>query len=1056
MAADSSPTVRDAACAAWCIPAEALQVLAEERLVSIRKVALARLESMSKPAGSPATTPEELGKTAETAKGDVKRLLAANPSTPVNWLQQFAHESNAALDKALLENPHLPADLADAVYRRVLENLGPLQRISLLERPGTPRAIRELAGQKSWQSQWPKCQDWLREAYEFLYSPWTGQGEEALLNIPSGLESTYAGSTLRSARLLGLAHPRVSPELLIKRSNSVDWAERLAIARNTSLPPNLVTKFQKDPHRLVAAQAQVTEMAKAHIKERQQDVLAQAPCPVDWSPIIEGIRQEITSIGVRPWEWFGTPWWPHLKLHERLGLLHLPRTNSQHEWGKLNLEPLEPFFSASPFDTHRLFNCQSEEIRLWLAGLNITPAGFLETLFAGQANHAVQKNWLSRVRLSDDPDLPDKLRRAAFEVQGGKWHGLGGEVLRHPATPQDALIHIAKLVDSDWEAKFYLREIALPQEVRLILEAVNRSELFNPDWVNDPKAATRKRAVTHPDVTATMLEQFQKDKNTEVRLLADLILVGRLPTLLGEERSAKIQALLKKVLGQSEDFKKELSGLVACPAEVLEALSKEKDVWEFAQDLAENPSTPESALIRLGKLTCSSFGHEENVTDVVCANPSATSAVFKALLQAKSGKVQARVAAFKELPQELLVGLERDSNPLVRAAIAQRKDTPPDVLAALARDPDVDVRLALAKAEHLTMELRVLLAQDQQAEVRNAFLEKGGLPESIYIQLVRDGERALPPQCIAEIYDEATLESLAREGGVYVQGKSGNFNPKSYPVQESILKKTSIPESVLLILAQRADLRRDIASHHDLPVNMLESFTNDTDERVVAAALGNPLMPEELMRKVVSGKPNREYWEAMINNPLPPSGFLEAMSEKVEIVRWRAESWFAKKIAGNSRDEQSQAFFGHALSLASNPRVPVKKLRMLATSGVWLIRLAVASNLALPEPERRHIQADLWAEVEAALWGQKPMAPAFDVLQEDGIRLALDRLDLMPNPKDKRAIAAAAKSADMLSRVAAVLSPGIQPSVLKMLLEDPVESVKALATEKLHALEAVA
>ena len=62
----------------------------------------------------------------------------------------------------------------------------------------------------------------------------------------------------------------------------------------------------------------------------------------------------------------------------------------------------------------------------------------------------------------------------------------------------------------------------------------------------------------------------------------------------------------------------------------------------------------------------------------------------------------------------------------------------------------------------------------------------------------------------------------------------------------------------------------------------------------------------------------------------------------------------------------------------------------------------------------------------------------------------------MPDAKEKRAIAASAKSPDMLIWLAAVLSPGIQPSVLKMLLEDPSDSVRALAVEKLHILELTA
>ena len=181
---------------------------------------------------------------------------------------------------------------------------------------------------------------------------------------------------------------------------------------------------------------------------------------------------------------------------------------------------------------------------------------------------------------------------------------------------------------------------------------------------------------------------------------------------------------------------------------------------------------------------------------------------------------------------------------------------------------------------------------------------------------------------------------------------------------------------------------------------------------------------------------------------------MDKASEVINKHHRRSQSWCAKYYSEGM--DGTQSFMNFALESASNPQMSPDKLRLLSTSGFWMIRLAVASNPALEEAERKHILDALWTEVEEALWGPERPLPTFDVLQEDGIRAALDRLDLLPPAQDKRAIAAAAKSPDTLRRIAAILSPGIQPSVLKMLLEDPVNSTKAFAAEKLRALETVA
>jgi hypothetical protein len=61
---------------------------------------------------------------------------------------------------------------------------------------------------------------------------------------------------------------------------------------------------------------------------------------------------------------------------------------------------------------------------------------------------------------------------------------------------------------------------------------------------------------------------------------------------------------------------------------------------------------------------------------------------------------------------------------------------------------------------------------------------------------------------------------------------------------------------------------------------------------------------------------------------------------------------------------------------------------------------------------------------------------------------------LLPSQSDAKQIAKAAKSKDWIERVGATLCEGIQPHLLRMLLDDEVAVVQQLATRRLKEMEA--
>jgi hypothetical protein len=118
-----------------------------------------------------------------------------------------------------------------------------------------------------------------------------------------------------------------------------------------------------------------------------------------------------------------------------------------------------------------------------------------------------------------------------------------------------------------------------------------------------------------------------------------------------------------------------------------------------------------------------------------------------------------------------------------------------------------------------------------------------------------------------------------------------------------------------------------------------------------------------------------------------------------------------------------------------------------------VLRLVCVCHPNYPEASRRADAEALVALMETmSAAGPEPLG---DVSDADFV-LALSELNLYPEDADKKTVAKAAKSKDWLERAAATFSPSIQPSLLRMLLDDEVEVVKQLAMRRLKGLDAQA
>jgi hypothetical protein len=224
-------------------------------------------------------------------------FLAENPITPVELLKKYARVgSKAALRKAVARNNKAPDELLNrlsrdrtfgvrlAVAGNTSTSISTLQKlafnetywyvrqaasINLAVNPRTPAELISEACHESYRAifDYRKSSHWKRlVAGETSKDPRLSEacltGE--LLFLPDHLARRACRKVNLVWRILGLSHRLAEPADLAKRSRSVEWVERMAIARNVNTPANIIEALRKDPHRLVARQAAVTAAAKSN------------------------------------------------------------------------------------------------------------------------------------------------------------------------------------------------------------------------------------------------------------------------------------------------------------------------------------------------------------------------------------------------------------------------------------------------------------------------------------------------------------------------------------------------------------------------------------------------------------------------------------------------------------------------------------------------------------------------------------------------------------------------------------------------------------------------
>lgn len=1052
MAADPSSEVRFAVCGSPRTPRSVLEILARDSAAMVRKLAARRLQELADPALDPETLAEDLEAIARDARDGVKAKLAGNPSTPLHLLSEYAELGRPAIAEALCRNPAVPSALLVRAYAIRLNAIGPKVATGILSDKDCPTEIAALVAARAWrdrvlgiasrdmvaalttvsdaellQMSADDCSRIFASPSGCEFARRCNPSGHDVLSIPADMAPSLAGSTLRSARLLGLQHPNTPIELLIKRSKSTDWVERLALARNPTLPPNLVIKLQQDPHKIVAAQAKKTASVKSEIQARRDTILESPAEALDLAPLCSGIVARLRA-GCRPWEWADTRWWGYLTPQQRNG--------EQEAEELLRDSPLTPDeLGCSIHEWFRRAAARSESASLdLLAKLSDDPSPVVRD--------AARERWLKVTVESSVAELPEVLAEIARKKP---W--ASAFVAAHPDAPSDALLTIATNADEKTLEVLCARTDLSPEASLVALKRLAASSSSDhralvarhPDapagvlsmLSSDEDRRVRENVAANPRLPADSMQELRRDREESVRNALE----GNpaLPAALAESLHAEREAVLRKAASsKSETTRQTVASNARTPLEILIRLADDESI-RVRREVAGNPSTPVEVLRSLAK------DRNDWVAESALDNVSLPLEELLQLGRSRSSKVRGRVAQCRRAPAEVLARLAADASEAIREAVAGNANTSAEVLLSLASDVSYEVRCSVARRNDLPKQLFELLARDQHSAVRARLASNGSLPEVLEALLASDSSEDVRSSLAGESRSDAVLLSLASDSNGEVHRKLVE-NPHITTAVIDVLVDTLPANSWWITRWKLAGSRHaSQASLHKLAA----------DPRFRSQVAGNPAAGEETLRELAQDRQSASY---LLGNPACPDELLDTLVDAVPATLARhhllwhpGAGWQLLKMVSAPLWNQIARYVEHLRRDLHAGAMSREQIASHASVGLWCERL-LASTALDPEAKAKSL-ARLWSDVKTAVAGSD--VPEIASLSLDDVKTALQRLELVAGD-DRKSIAAATRSTDALVRAAAALSSGIQPSLLRALLEDSDPQVRQLAAMQLR------
>jgi hypothetical protein len=759
LAGDTSRRVRRSVAENPATPVGMLRALARDVDEWVR-------EAVARNPSTPAGTLIQLAKDEDSS---AREFLAQNPSTPASTLSELAKYENSFLYYGFFSNPLAPWDAFVSIDH--MARKGRIDTRELVaQHPNSPKElllrmtkdknvlVRLAAARRCsvelWSSVWREAlehdypqalidwgyngvmadspvQAWMEDELEkLLYAPrrsmfWAWRrrkitnrelraacDDENLLFLDDRKAEKACRKRSLVHRLLGLSHRLAAPDVLASRSKSVEWVERLAVARNPNTPPNVIETLKKDPNRRVARQAEATAILKAEAVNRQSRILEEGVTSTADSELIVEIGQRLKHLYPLPGTIPTSRWVELLPLGQWVDQIGFdPAWTTQNLPGDL-IEDISRYW----MDSGQIFRKEGEAIR-WhkfpttLAFLTeqAVPLGVMKciaentnTPAATLVKLAGHKNLDVREAVAKHPAAPgDVLMLLASDRDWGVRYG----VASNPATPIDLLTVLARDSDSDLR-----REVAgnpaTPVEALTLLArdqerdvrwaiAENRATPTEVliSLAGDKEPYVRRAVAANPATPIDVLTLLAKDPNRAVR------------SAVAQNGATPIDLLIELSGDQERDVRRAVAGNLATPLEVLRELPRNREtylLWSYAKDLA----------VPTELLTVLAEDPDWCVRSAVAANATTPVEVLTLLARDQERDVRWAVAGNRATPTEVVISLVGDKEPYVRRAVAANPATPVEMLTLLARDQEKTVRLAIADNPAIPVELLAALASD--------------------------------------------------------------------------------------------------------------------------------------------------------------------------------------------------------------------------------------------------------------------------------------------------------------------------------------------------------
>lgn len=333
-----------------------------------------------------------------------------------------------------------------------------------------------------------------------------------------------------------------------------------------------------------------------------------------------------------------------------------------------------------------------------------------------------------------------------------------------------------------------------------------------------------------------------------------------------------------------------------------------------------------------------------------------TTGLFKVLSEDRHSEIRTNIARLKDTPPEVLKSLTSDHSVSVRRALAKNPTAPFDALEVLSQDEDeavcfgvatnvsanqvalmnlyeqskFDFTKQLAKHENSSPDLLLALSHHKDDLVRRAVAENQNAPTQVLSKLATDiqdkvsqkAKRRLVKQTAGfkPVHNELYfLREIAKDAKTAPEKLAELSQHEDYYIRKTVAENTSTPDEVLIELAKDSDdwVKGGVLSRSRLSDDLIEIFLSQPTPYVLSRVLRYKNVPKIAIDKYYNPDGCPEILEALASNP-------KMSVERLELLAHH-ESWRV------------------AVNVAKNPSTPSWLLAILAGRGDHVIN----SNLAI-------------------------------------------------------------------------------------------------------------